>query len=335
MSSNGPSLDVVAARAFGAETALDMITARSPSSPNGGKFTRTFSWNDKDQLRNTNSRLPDIFSNIFGAADPAQRAEIEQRIARRQSLLDDIKGDYDTLKNKLGGQDRQRVERHLESIFEVERTLAAQFQCTGVDASVLIDGAPADLSQEPDDERWVKAFVELSILAFRCDLCRVSSGLFRRPGGTSQGSFFPWLGIGQGNVESNNEYSGDHHVMSHRPGSERENLVKIERWYLRQYVYFVERLKQEPEGEGSLLDNTLVLQGSDHGESSNHMWDDLPFLLAGNHQGKLRTGRYIDYRSQGSVPHNRLLMSVRDTLGLPQGHFGAQTYGTEGALDLS
>ena len=331
----GPSLDVVAARHFGKQTALEMIAARSPSSPNGGGFMRTLSWNDKGQRRESTSKLPDLFADLFGASDPQQRRAMKRRIDRQQSLLDEVSEDYDALKRDLGGEDKQRVERHLESIFEVERVLGAQFQCVEIDSNATIGGVAIDFTREPTDELWIKTFVEITLLAFKCDVCRVSSGLFRRPGGTSQGSFFPWLDIDPQNPDSGKEDPRDHHVMTHTPAKNRERLVEIERWYLQQYVYFVERLKQEQEGEGSLLDNTLVLQGSDHGDGRSHAWDDLPLLLAGNRQGALRTGRYIDYRSTGSVTHNRLLMSIRDALGVPGEHFGTPHYGTQGALDLS
>jgi hypothetical protein len=127
---------------------------------------------------------------------------------------------------------------------------------------------------------------------------------------------FPWLGI--------NDF---HHVLSHAGDGDaaaQEKLTKINIWYAEQFAYLLGKLASYREGDGTLLDNTVVMWCMEVGKGNNHAHRDLPFLLAGSCGGRFRTGRFLDFQTSGAAgrPHNDLLIALAQAMGTQDTTFG-------------
>ncbi len=141
--------------------------------------------------------------------------------------------------------------------------------------------------------------------ALACNLTSVAS--LQLKVGDNDNNPYPWLGI-----------TDSHHPLSHSGDGDlvaRDKLTKIYTWYADRFAYFLGKLDAIPEGNGTLLDNTLVVWSSEIGKGNNHSFSKLPVVLAGGIGGKVVTGRYLVY---DNVPHNRLLVAMCHAMGLDQ-----------------
>jgi hypothetical protein len=161
--------------------------------------------------------------------------------------------------------------------------------------------------------------------AFACDLTRVATLQWTH---AESNQTFPFIGV-----------SGQHHTMSHAGDGDaaaQESLTKINVFYAEQFRYLLEKLSSYREGDRTLLDNTVVFWAIEVGKGNNHAHRDLPFLLAGSAGGYFRTGRFVDYQARGRAqPHNNLLVSLGNALGLPEQTFGDPAHCTGPLPDLT
>jgi hypothetical protein len=151
--------------------------------------------------------------------------------------------------------------------------------------------------------------MDLLVMALACDLTRVASLQWSRAASQVR---FSWLDI-----------TAAHHDLSHRGDSDTaaiDMLTRINRWYAEQLAYLIGRMKQIPEGDGTLFDNTLILWCNELAKGNTHSRVDAPYVLAGRAGGSLATGRYL--RFDGDVPHNNLLLSLVHAMGQDDGSFG-------------
>jgi hypothetical protein len=193
--------------------------------------------------------------------------------------------------------------------------------------NLTLDHAVPDLEQgikEENDNIPVisKMQIELLVSSFGADFARLATLQFTNSVG---GAKMRWLGIDEG-----------HHELSHHEDSKKESqekLTKINRWYCEQMAYLCKRLAETPEpgGEGSLLDNTLIVWTNELGKGNSHTLNDIPFILAGGGLD-FRMGRSLKL---GRVPHNRLLLSFAHAMGHPIDRFGNPDYCGDGPLSLS
>ena len=161
--------------------------------------------------------------------------------------------------------------------------------------------------------QWVDLMQDLLVLACSCDVTRVVTLGYRPCGGGS--SYLPWLGF------SEDYDTGEHHEMSHRYQDPMWDpaLVLAAQWFSGLTAQLIGKLKAVPEGTGTLFDSVILFQGSDVA-TGHHTWEDMPYLLAGSGGGVIETGRYIELAQQ--VPHNALLVSILQAMGLPDESFG-------------
>lgn len=154
-------------------------------------------------------------------------------------------------------------------------------------------------------------------MALACDLTRVATLQWERSVGDVR---FTWLGADRG-----------HHSLSHDPDSMADSvemLTKINTWYAEQLAYLMTRMASIKEGTGTMLDNTVIFWCNELSRGNAHSHPDMPFLLAGGVGGALKTGRFLRYGSTATVPHNNLLVSLMNTMGLPDQTFGDPKYCT-------
>ncbi|MEM9194499.1 MAG: DUF1552 domain-containing protein [Myxococcota bacterium] len=222
-------------------------------------------------------------------------------LARRRSSLDLLKDEFQALSNRLGAEERAKLELHAESLRNVEQRLEGQLNGGSTDCTAPT--APVDSSQDRVNSRLN---LVLAIAAFSCDVTRVAAVQF----GHHQNTQVAIPGIGTpGNW---------HNDFMHSDPAPRSRLVAVERWLCEQLVAAADQLKATPSptGGGSLWDETLIIWTRDMGDGISHAGDDMKFVLTGGAGGYLRTspnGRYIN---GGGSPHLQVLLSAAEGMGV-------------------
>ncbi|QQR91375.1 MAG: DUF1552 domain-containing protein [Myxococcales bacterium] len=248
----------------------------------------------------------DLFDRLFGGAeqDPEQTA---RRKALRKSVLDYLQSDLAKAQSRLGQQDRKKLEVHAESLRELEKRLESGLG-SGQACAPVSPGDPIDLGNAENYPVLGKHQLDLIAMSFACDITRVASMQWNRSVGNQT---FAFAGV-----------SGQHHTLSHEAVSNpdaRDDLVKINRWYAEQLAYLVAKLKAMPEGDGSVMDNTLIVWVNELSEGESHSRINLPVLMVGSAGGYFQSGRYLTFNNQ---PQNNLWVSVANAMGVDIDTFG-------------
>jgi hypothetical protein len=248
-----------------------------------------------------------IYARVFADlhTDPAVLERLRQR---RKSILDSVAGEYARVSAALGSADRQRLDAHLEAVRDIEERLTRSGNVGGAACSDPIVHAVA--KHENDAYPEVGALqLDLLVMALACDITRVASLQWSRSVSQTR---FTWLGINEG-----------HHDLSHLGDDDPvaiDKLTRINTWYTGQLASLIAKLKAIPEGDGTLLDNTLILFCNELAKGNTHSREDASYVLAGRAGGALDTGRFLHF--EGAVPHNNLLVSLLNALGIPDQTFG-------------
>jgi hypothetical protein len=246
-----------------------------------------------------------VFERLFGEGGTP-----EQRLARLQedrSILDQISRDAGRLQRSLGPRDRARVSEYLENIREIERRIQVAGKKVGSDLAV--PEAPVGV---PDSyEEHVKLMFDMMTLAWQTDSTRVFSFMLGRD--LSQRTY-PQVGV-----------PDPHHATSHHQNEpvKLAKLVKINTYHVTLLAHFLDRLRATPDGDGSLLDHSMVLYGSSMSNSNAHNHIPLPILVAGGGAGQLKGGRHLQYAEGTSM--GNLLVSILNKAGAPQDSVGDST----------
>lgn len=247
-----------------------------------------------------------LFQRVFGklGADPS--GEVQRR-ALRKSVLDFVHQDFTALRPALGAEDRRTLELHETTLREIEQRLDNPGT---LGATCTVPGAPQTLDAKvvANVPAIAKLQIDMLVTALACDLTRVGSLQFTNSVGNMS---FPWIGL-----------SDRQHDLSHEGDSNadaKEKLIKMNTWYATQYAYLLERLAAVPEGNGTMLDNTLVVWGNELGKGNSHTRNDIPFVLAGKAGGAVRTGQLLTF---GDRAHNDMLLTIARAMGLTIDAFG-------------
>lgn len=244
-----------------------------------------------------------LFSRVF--ADFIRDQEAVARVrARRASVLDLVRSEVSRVSPRVASTDRHKIQAHLQAIRDLETQMQreADLTCT----PPMLDGAYdyRAHSAMPDISRQ---HIDMLVAAMACDLTRVGSIQF------------------DDNENSDTRYAflfedeRGHHAISHDPASS-DKLTRIHSWHAEQLAYLMDKLEAIPEGAGTMLDNTLIVWGTEIGTPWTHQTSRMPFLLAGGAGGALQMGRFLTYQD---VPHQRLLVAIAQVMGLQH----VQTYG--------
>lgn len=315
----GVSVDQVAARVLGAQTRFASLelgverSARSGSCDSGYScaYSSNVSWRTPTtpMAKEIDPRL--VFERLFRDGRPGEGSEQRtRRLALRRSILDVVGEDAAALRARLGGTDRAKLEEYLEGVREIERRIETieRQRAAGLEPT-----AEFQVPRGYADERTthVRLLLDLIVLALRTDSTRVATFMFGNGGSELS---HPFLGVPEG-----------HHSLSHHGNdpAKQERLRRINRYHVEQLAYLLERLAQVREGEGSLLDQTMVLHGSGIRDGNRHDHDDLPILLAGGGGGTLAGGRHL--RAAHGAPLNNLFLSLLDRVGAPTESLGDST----------
>jgi hypothetical protein len=253
------------------------------------------------------------FERVFGGFSVTPDPAIERRRLRRRALLDFGQGEIRGARAALGTEEQRTFDAHAESLAELQRRIAAveAATCSPPDMSPPEYMAP---SYDVRPQGFMEAQVDLAAHALGCDLTRVVSFSFGRSDSHLR---LPWLG---GLAESMT-----HHGLSHTnpgdivPGVNEQGyaqlhaFIDVHEWYSEQLARFMDLLDAMPEGDGTVLDHTLIFCCSELSEGQFHTEQNMPFMLAGGASDYFRMGRYVQYDDK---PHNELLLSIAHAMGL-------------------
>jgi len=239
-----------------------------------------------------------IFTRLFGdGGSPAQRS-LQTRKTR--TILDAVSKGVVRLEQRLGASDRSKLSEYLQAVRDIEQRIQNVENRTA-ESSAELPERPMENPEFWDDR--AKLMFDLQVLAFQADVTRVFTMLMGRE---QSPQTFPQIGVPE-----------QHHSLSHH--MENPNLMakksKIDAHYIAQFAYFLEKLRATPDGDGTLLDHSLLLYGGGLGNSNLHEHTNLPCLLAGGGAGTVKGGRHLQYPSQ--TPQANLFLSILDKLGIP------------------
>jgi hypothetical protein len=301
----GVSMDQIHARRFGQETALPSLQlCIEPTDKGGGcdynyscAYTDSISWASPDtplpQVRNPRA----VFDMLFGAG--GSEAERSARRRSHRSILDWVQSEVSHVKRELGAVDRQRVDRYLESVREIERRIQLVEARNSSGEERDLPEAPAGV---PDSFReHMELMFDLQVLAFESDTTRVVSF---KTGRDASNRTFPESGSDSG-----------FHPASHH--GDREDRIlefnKISQYRVSMLVHFMERLKTTMDGDSSLLDQTVVMWGSPMGDANLHNHRRCPLIFLGGGNGALQGGMH--YKAPDGTPMANVFVSLMQKLG--------------------
>jgi len=260
-----------------------------------------------------------VFERLFGAVDderdPKRRARLQ---TYEKSILDFVLADAQSLKNTLGGSDRQKVDEYLFAVRDIEKRIQ---QAEQRNAKRIVAPIDAPGSSVPTDfAEHSHLIFDLLTLAFQTDQTRISTLLL----GIEQSSRnYPEIGITDG-----------HHGLTHHQGNTEkiEKVRQINEYHVKQFTYLLDKLKATKDGDGTLLDNSMIVYGSALADGNAHQHNNLPTVLAGRAGGTIKSGRHIRYADE--TPITNLYMSMLDRMGVPVDKLGDSTGRLAGLSDL-
>lgn len=260
-----------------------------------------------------------FYERIFGASfrEPGSEVEPDPAIGYRRSVLDAVMGDIDRLNQRVGSEDRIRLERHFDGIRELETRLARLQEDPPQLEACSRPGAPEaeypDLEGRPQIAARSQAMSDLLAMALACDQTRVVSQFISYP---VKNVLFD--GISDG-----------HHTLTHNEPLPQTQVNDITLQIMDQYAYFLRALDAIPEGEGTLLDHCVALCTSDVSEGRTHSLDEFPIVIGGGACGAIQTG--LHYRSYAQENANKVVLSILRAMDVAQEGIGEDaTYTTEG-----
>lgn len=315
----GMSADQAAAKQIGHKTRLPSIELGIERGRNAGScdsgyscaYSTNISWKTATTptSKEINPRL--AFERIFGNSELAVTEERRNKF--RKSILDFVSDDAKRLNTKLGGTDRRKLDEYFSSVREIEQRIdrANHMRPQEIPEMELPDGVPEVLSEH------IRLMYDIMVLAFQTDSTRIATFMV-------------------GDAGCNRAYrevdvKNGHHSLSHHRNDEKkmQQIARIDKFLVEQFAGFLTKLKAVKEGEGNLLDNSMILYGSAISDANRHRHHDLPIILAGKGGGTLDTGRVLKFEDE--TPLNNLFLTMNQTVGANVKELGDST----GPLDLS
>ncbi len=297
---SGQSVDQAIAKHLGVDS-LDLAIQA------GGKTNWSrMSYDGSDAPRDPYEDPYQVFDSMFGPLmkDPA---ELERTRVLRQSVLDHVKDDIAGLKTQLGTAEHEKLESHLDAVRSLENKLDPSGQLGGFCAPVS-PGDKIDHKSNDNFPKMVELMIDSAVMSLACNLTQVVGIQCSKSVGGTQ---MKWIGVDK-----------NHHSLSHEDNGAPDipPLIKINTWYAEQFAYLLQKLSSVKEGDGTMLDNTVVMWCNELGNGNTHARTKLPIVLAGSCGGHFKTGRFLRYPAK--TPHSRLLVSLQQAFGIQSDSFG-------------
>ena len=320
----GPTLDQILAGRIGSETTLPSLQVATESTNqqaagNGGLGSE-LSFNAAHASLPTEYRPRRIFMKLFGDGDPTERASIDRE---ESSLLDFIRDQTRALQANLGAADRTILDGHLESVRQAEvrvqqdsdrQAELGRQKGTTADLHTLNARIPKGLLEKPldDFDQQVQLIFDLVALAYQMDVTRVVTCIIAAEG-TNQN--YPFIGVPE-----------SFHPLSHHADDpvRIEKLVKIETWHMEKFAEFLSKMAATPDGQGTLLDHSMFMYGSNISNSNVHSHYPLPTIVVGGGNGRLKQGGQQLILPE-HTPIANLHLTLLNKAGIEQNRFADST----------
>jgi hypothetical protein len=309
------SVDQVAAQKVGRHTRFPSLELGCDRGAQAGNcdsgyscaYSSNISWRSATTPMAKEVNPRQVFERLFASrAKGEAEAARARRLAYDKSILDFVIEDADTLQTRLGGTDRRKLDEYLTAVRDLERRIAGAETFPG-DEDV---NYPRPAGIPKDYREHIRLMCDLLVLAFRSDVTRIGTFMLANEGSNRSYTF---IDIPEG-----------HHELSHH-GNDKKKLEKIKsinQFHMEQFAYLLTQLDAIREGDGTLLDHSMIVYGSGIGDGNAHNHDKLPILLAGRGGGTIRSGRHVKYEK---LPLNNLYLSMLDRMGVPTDSLGDST----------
>jgi len=303
--------DQIAAREIGKDTRLASLEMNVDNPTQGACdsgdcfYVNTVSWRNETTPNVAESHPRVVFERLFGdGGSPEQRLALAKSTG---SILDSVTQEVSRLAGTLGAGDRTKLAEYMDSVREIEQRI--QNTETRGAQSVELPERPTDI---PDSfDAHTKLMFDLQVLAYRADATRVFSMVMARE---LSSRTYPFIGVPE-----------QHHAVSHHRNDPDliAKKAKIDTYHAQLFAYFLEKLRDTTDGDGSLLDHSLIMYGGGMGNGNLHRHTDLPCVLAGKLGGKFTTGKHLSYPE--NTPMANLLVTILDKTGVHVEKIGDST----------
>lgn len=271
-------------------------------------YTNTISWRGPTTPNPMEISPRAVFERLFGDGETTDPADRIKRMTQDRSILDYVRSDVSRLQFGLGGRDKNKLDEYLEGIRDIERRIQkAETQASTMKLPVM--ERPVGI---PDSfEEHAKLMSDLLVIAFQTDMTRVITYMMAREGSNRS---YREIGVPDG-----------HHSVTHHQNDPEKiaKTQKIDQHHVKSLAYLVGRLQATPDGDGTLLDHTMLLYGSSIRDGNVHDHHDLPLALIGGKSANLTGGRHVQYKPE--TPMTNLLLTMLDKAGVPADTLGDST----------
>jgi len=311
----GMSMDQIAARAFERETQLSSLQLQMDENSIIGScdvgyscaYSSTISWLTPTLplMAENNPRV--VFERLFGASDSTDPKVRAARLHQDRSILDSVMDRVKELQRRLGAADNRRVNDYLTSLRDVERRIQKTEEQSAKEVPDV--ARPAGIPESFDDHAHL--LYDLQLLAYQSDITRVSTFMYGREQSPRP---YPQIGVPE-----------PHHPVTHHQNDPEKmaKCAKIQQYHLKLFADYLEKLRNTPDGDGSLLDHVMILYGAAISNSDRHTHGPLPTLLVGGGAGTLKGGRHLVYPEH--TPLTNLQLTMLNLLGVPTDKLGDST----------
>jgi hypothetical protein len=317
----GQSVDQAAAEKIGHLTRLPSLELGIEGGRQAGKcdsgyscaYVSNISWKSATTPMAKEIDPRAVFERLFGSSYEDAKAQAERNFYR-QSILDFVADDASRLRKQLGQTDRRKMDEYFESVREIEQRIERAGDDSVVETPMPEADIPPGIPKET--AQHIRMMYDLMALAFQTDSTRVSTLMLANAGSNRT---YPEVDV-----------KGGHHGLSHhRDDAEKiAQIQRIDQFLIEQFAYFLDKLKGIKEGDGNLLDHSMIVYGSGISDANRHRHEDLPVILAGRGSGTISTGRHMVLDKE--TPMNNLYLSLLDRAGANLDAFGDGTARLQG-----
>jgi hypothetical protein len=313
----GLSMDQIIARQLGQHTQLTSLELSLESRENVGAcdpgyacaYANTLCWSSATTPLPMENNPRVVFERLFGGNESTDPEAWRARREEDSSILDAVGDKIAKLQGDLGHRDQLKLDEYLESIRNAERRIQMAEAQSERELPVIEQpaGVPATFQEH------AKIMFDLQLLAFQADLTRVITFMVGHE--TSQRAY-PEIGVPDA-----------HHPLSHHGGSAEkiEKLIRVNGYHAEMFAYYLDRMKNTPDSEGSLLDNSTILYGSGMSDGNGHNHHNLPTLIVGGGTGSIKGNRHLVYPREQETPITNLFLDLLEKFDIPLESFGDST----------
>ena len=316
----GTSIDQIVAREFRQHTQLASLEVALDSTDVVGTcdtgyscaYSNTLCWSNPTTPVPMENKPRAVFERLFGDSDSTDPAQLRARLRTDRSILDLVSQDVSRLLGRLGSRDRAKLTQYLDSIRDIERRI----QIAEEQPARELPSVERPVGVPPTFTAHCKLMMDLQVLAYQTDMTRVITFMMGREQNTR---VYNELGI-----------KDAYHPLSHHQNQPDKiaQVLQIDILHSEMFAYYLEKMRSTPDGDGSLLDHSIILYGSSLSDGNLHVHNGLPIMLVGGGAGQLKGGRHVRYPDD--TPTTNLFLTLLDKLNIPLENFGDST----GRLDL-